>query len=200
MYKSIETDVYGTEFSSLNGCGLSNNHVGNLEEFRRSTLLLLLSLGLDGLSTCCEWDWNEQDEDDEVRQSTAQALELFVARELGCKVMIQEGTFAALVECLTDRVQGIRDACYRALVKSSKYQCVAECLVSMGTTLKRILDFSLNEEKERCSMGLQILTLCTGVSLCPLYTSMCLFADCLSKENGLVVFLDSNFSVNAGVA
>lgn len=115
------------------------------------------------------WVWNEQDEDDKVRQSAARAIELCVARELGCKVMIQESTFAALVECLTDKVTEVRDACYCALIKGSKFQCVAECMVSMGTTLKCILDFALSEDKDKCAKGLQVLTLCTGVSFCALH-------------------------------
>ncbi|GMH42193.1 hypothetical protein BSKO_10112 [Bryopsis sp. KO-2023] len=104
-----------------------------------------------------------QDENTVVRRRAAEALEVVVIKELGCRTMVQQNTFAALVVALTDSEMEIRDACYRALLEASRFQCTKECLVGMGTTLPRLMDLVLQESLERSDMGLKILVSCAGM-------------------------------------
>lgn len=106
-----------------------------------------------------------KDEDNEVRHRSAKSFSQIAIRELGCKVMIREKTFPVLVGGLSDNVTEIRNACYEALLKAARFQCSSEALVAMGTTLKHVLNLTLEEELQRSIMGLQLLIACAKVVL-----------------------------------
>lgn len=105
------------------------------------------------------------------RERAAGTIQCLVVKELGARDLIQHGGVQALVRCLTDLHDAVKEAAYKALVEAARFDCTRQALAQHGGALSLLLSLVQQEAPVLQALGLQLLVSCCQVRLQSLRTA-----------------------------
>jgi hypothetical protein len=90
-----------------------------------------------------------------------------VAKELGCRDMLQHGGLPQLLQLLKQPSAAVKDAVYGALCAAARFEVLRTALMQEQGAMRQLLGHVQQEEPSRAAQALELLVHCTQVSQLP---------------------------------